>query len=161
MFGSHTFVLISWMCKKQTADSTVPSLKLFRLTLVYVWMVLPALPLWECVLKPLSSESAEETLSVTSARVNPSHSDNGVFEFTDHFRPSIPDSSAIKRSIGGYVSTIGMFTTMQLNSLLSLWQIRRPKESRDARRFSRKTLLLLSFRRAPSDVSGDDTTRAR
>ena len=63
-----------------------------------------------------------------------------------------------KRSIGGYFDQ-GIITTMQWHSLLTLWQLRRPYESKDVRSFSRKPFLLLTFRKAPSSVSSDDTIR--
>ena len=54
--------------------------------------------------------------------------------------------------------TEGIFTTMQLNSMLTFWQIRRPCESNDVRTFFfRKTFLMLSFRKAPCNVSVEDT----
>ena len=52
-------------------------------------------------------------------------------------------------------------TTMQWNSLLILWQIRRPYASKWCPQLFSQTLLLLSFGKAPSVVSGDDTARER
>ena len=75
IFGRHTFVPISWMCKKRTFFHTVQrNLKLFLLMLVYAWMEFPLLifAIWLlkcCILLPTNSRNPKreyrETCCVT------------------------------------------------------------------------------------------------
>ena len=70
----------------------MPSLKLFRWTLVYVCMVLPALQFGECVLGTLSSQSAKgnfERHKRQGVNLSHSHSDNGVFDSIDRVPPQL------------------------------------------------------------------------
>ena len=59
------------------------------------------------------------------------------------FETASLDHSILRRYVRTYdqlagILTKGKFTTMQWHSLSSFWQIRRPYESSDVRRFSRK-----------------------
>ena len=72
--------------------TAVPSLKLFRWTLVYVCMVLPALQFGKCVLGTLSSKSAKvnfERHKRQGVNLSHSHSDNGVFDSIDRVPPQL------------------------------------------------------------------------
>ena len=68
--GSHTFVPISWMHKKQPAVShSNAGSEIVSLDAGSRWDGLPVLQFWECVLETLSSKLAKgESLSVTYAK---------------------------------------------------------------------------------------------
>ena len=76
ILGSHTFVPISWMCKKQSAVShSSAESQLFRLTQVHQWMDHQLFNLGECVLETLSCQTAKGDFVIPSY----SHSGNCVF----------------------------------------------------------------------------------
>ena len=81
--GSHTFVPISWMCKKQTAVShSSAESEIMSLDAGSRMEGLLALQFWVCVLETLSSKPAVGDLERHKCeRVIPSHShaDNCVF----------------------------------------------------------------------------------
>ena len=94
VLGSHTFVPIPWMCQRQTAVSH--SMKLFRLTQVYVWMVYQLYNWVSVCWEHFPAKQPRETLSVINAI--------GSFRLISIlrivcvspltvFRPNIPDSS--------------------------------------------------------------------
>ena len=97
-FGSHTFVLISRMCEKQTAVShSSAKSEIISLDADLLRMDgLPAPQFGECVLETLSSRSVVRNLERRKReRFTPSHSlsDTCVFECIDHGPTNIPNNS--------------------------------------------------------------------
>ena len=93
VFGTHTCVPISWMCKKEIAFLHSRSESgLFRLT---VWMVHQLFGFGSVSWEHYPVSQPTETLSVTNARESISliHILKSVFESIDHVLPSIPNSS--------------------------------------------------------------------
>ena len=91
VFGSHTFVPISWMCKKQAAVfAALRSLKLFRLTKVSVggWFNSSSILLSAC-LKQCSVKLSWNFECYKRDKVIPSHSHSDNYVFAT-FRPTFP-----------------------------------------------------------------------
>ena len=98
VLGSHKFVPISWMCKKQTAvshSSAESQITSLDVGLLY-GLDHQLLKFGECVLETSSSKPAEGNLERhTRERVIPvhQHSDNCAVESIDHVPPNIPSNS--------------------------------------------------------------------
>ena len=71
VFGSHTFVSISWICKKQTAVShSSAESKIILLDAGLRILGLPALQCWGVCLGQLFSKPAKGTWSVTNVKAS-------------------------------------------------------------------------------------------
>ena len=104
IFGSHTFVLIRWMCKKQTSIShSSTESEMISLDAGLRMDGIPALDLWDLVIEELHS-SPDETQRLQRVRRDP------LLDITSEERTNMQNKTQIPKerlelSSGDYVSS--------------------------------------------------------
>ena len=75
MFGSHTFVPISWACKKQRSVSHGSTEAEIKSLANYKWRAIPAVSLWNTIIKKMTAKAGGDSKQKHQTQIQKPNSD--------------------------------------------------------------------------------------